>query len=74
MPPALTYFPGNNINTGNGCLYISPNPITFGITIDSCTFICAAAGTQRPPFIGVELHTSYILDKILLSNHVNLLM
>jgi len=49
------FAPNDLVNSGNGCLYAAPTGILSDVTIENCGFNCSIAGTQRPPFINIEL-------------------
>lgn len=56
-PIGLSFAVGDLVCTGNGCLYADPTGIFNRIFIERCQFECTMAGTQRPPFINIELDT-----------------
>lgn len=67
-PTDVVYLATNNINSGSGCIYINPKTTVTGITIDNCNFFCSMSGTQRPPFIGIELNSGDVLDRVVIKS------
>lgn len=60
---ALSMVAGDEINTGNGCLYGAGGTDLSHVTIRNCTFTTLRT-TQRPPFINLELNKGQVNDQI----------
>lgn len=59
--PAMTA--GDEINSGNGCLYGAAGTDISSLTVKNCIFNYTRAA-QRPPFINLELNKEQVLDGI----------
>ena len=66
--PRLTYTANDRINTGYGCLY--SNSDLNSVTIEKCTFTSPVLGSQRPPFIGLELAPTETIKNIIIRDNV----
>jgi hypothetical protein len=63
LASGLSFVAGDEINSGNGCIFGAAGTNISNLTIKNCTFTYASAG-QRPPFINLEMNKAQVNDKI----------
>lgn len=64
-PAGIAYSSGDYVNRTNGCIF-GDDADTFrsNITVQDCKFSCTMSGTQRPPFIMIEMAAGDVLDSL----------
>ncbi len=60
---SLGLIAGDEINSGNGCIYAAAGTDLSSVTIKNCTFTTFRT-TQRPPFINFEMNKGQVNDQI----------